>query len=129
MRQTNFFLCISSFAPYAKMAWQSPFEAERLFLQKDSHIPGDYGWDPLGFGKDKSKQGLASLKMKELNNGRLAMIAIAAFVGQELATGINIIPGDDALKAGQLAAVEAKCAGTIDEAACSKAFDAAIALL
>eukprot|EP00740_Mantoniella_antarctica_P004531 CAMPEP_0181364046 /NCGR_PEP_ID=MMETSP1106-20121128/9137_1 /TAXON_ID=81844 /ORGANISM="Mantoniella antarctica, Strain SL-175" /LENGTH=255 /DNA_ID=CAMNT_0023478653 /DNA_START=32 /DNA_END=799 /DNA_ORIENTATION=+ len=105
-------------------AWQSPFDSERLFLQKDDHVPGDYGFDPLGFGKNKTPASLNQLKMKELNNGRLAMIAIAAFVGQELNTGLNVLPSDRALSAGQLGALKVKCAATPDEAACAKAFEA-----
>uniref|UniRef100_A0A7S0X9S4 Chlorophyll a-b binding protein, chloroplastic n=1 Tax=Mantoniella antarctica TaxID=81844 RepID=A0A7S0X9S4_9CHLO len=71
-------------------AWQSPFEASRLFLQKDSHVPGDYAWDPLGLSKGKSANDMKSIKMKELNNGRLAMVAIAGLVGQELVDGQNV---------------------------------------
>ena len=35
-------------------------------------------------GKDDAW--LADMKLKELNNGRLAMLAVAGMVGQELAT-------------------------------------------
>ena len=34
------------------------------------------------------------MKLKELNNGRLAMVSILAMVIQELRTGINILPAD-----------------------------------
>jgi hypothetical protein len=119
-------LCL---APYCETAWQSPFDAERLFLLKDAHVPGDYGWDPLGFGKGKSTNDMKSIRMKELNNGRMAMIAIAAMVGQELNTGVNVLLGDAALNQGELANLEAKCAFAADEAACSKAFEAAMATL
>jgi len=53
---------------------------------KSSHIPGDLGFDPLGLKPDNAKE-FAEMQTKELNNGRLAMIAIAGMVGQELATG------------------------------------------
>jgi hypothetical protein len=108
-------------------AWQSPFEASRLFLQKDSHVPGDYKFDPLGLGAGKNDAEMKSSKMKELNNGRLAMVAITAMVVQELNTGLNLILSDEALNQGALSAMEKKCAGTVDEAACAKAFEAAIA--
>lgn len=50
---------------------------------KDDYEPGDIGFDPLGF-KPSDPEELKVLQTKELNNGRLAMIAIAAFVAQEL---------------------------------------------
>ena len=46
---------------------------------------GDFGFDPLGFGKDPAK--LDDLRMKELANGRLAMFAFGGFVTQSVLTG------------------------------------------
>ena len=52
-------------------------------------VPGDLKFDPLGLTpKDPSKY--ASIKQKELNNGRLAMIGVVGYIGQELATGQSI---------------------------------------
>lgn len=42
-----------------------------------------YRFDPLGLGPSDPEE-FKTLQTKELNNGRLAMIAIAAFVAQEL---------------------------------------------
>jgi Chlorophyll A-B binding protein len=42
-------------------------------------------FDPMGFSKDDEK--LRVMKVKELNNGRLAMVAFAGFVAQHEATG------------------------------------------
>lgn len=42
-------------------------------------------FDPLGMGKDASK--LSELKLKEIKNGRLAMVAFAGILGQHAATG------------------------------------------
>ncbi len=42
-------------------------------------------FDPLGFAKDASK--LDELKLKEVKNGRLAMVAFLGFVAQHAATG------------------------------------------
>jgi hypothetical protein len=71
-----------------QLAWQNPFDAPDLFLLKADYTPGDLGFDPLGLGKGSVDE-INTLKLKELNNGRIAMIAIAGMVGQELATGAN----------------------------------------
>lgn len=52
-------------------------------------VPGDLGFDPLGL-KPKTPQGFATMKTKELNNGRLAMIGVLGFIVQELITGEKI---------------------------------------
>lgn len=49
-------------------------------------MAGDLGFDPLGL-KPTSLAELKEMQEKEINNGRLAMIAIAGMVGQELVTG------------------------------------------
>merc|ERR1711985_196768 len=47
---------------------------------------GDLGFDPLGL-KPEDPAELKEMQTKELNNGRLAMIAAAGMIVQELATG------------------------------------------
>ena len=56
---------------------------------KTDRVAGDLGFDPLGM-KPKDAAGLKSVATKEINNGRLAMLAIAGMVGQELATGMKL---------------------------------------
>lgn len=57
---------------------------------KEDYVPGDLGFDPLGLrppgGEDYSNLSseFTEMQTKELQNGRLAMLAIAAFVSQEL---------------------------------------------
>jgi len=52
---------------------------------KSDHLAGDLGFDPLGL-KPTDAEELAVMQTKELNNGRLAMIAITGMVVQELVT-------------------------------------------
>jgi len=56
---------------------------------KEDHAPGDLGFDPLGL-KPTSEKELVEMQTKELNNGRLAMIAFAGMVAQELVTGSKL---------------------------------------
>ena len=53
------------------------------------HAAGDLGFDPMGLKPTDPKE-LAEMQTKELNNGRLAMIAIAGMVVQEGVTGAKL---------------------------------------
>jgi hypothetical protein len=66
-------------------AEQNPFNGE-YWKMKDDHKPGDLGFDPLGLKPTDPKE-LKDMQNKELNNGRLAMIAAAGMIAQELVTG------------------------------------------
>jgi hypothetical protein len=59
------------------------------FTMKRDRIPGDLGFDPLGL-KPTDPQELLELQNKEINNGRLAMIATAGLIVQELVNGQKI---------------------------------------
>lgn len=52
-------------------------------LPEGEYDMGDLGFDPLGL-KPEDPEELKVMQTKELNNGRLAMIAIAAFTAEEL---------------------------------------------
>jgi light-harvesting complex I chlorophyll a/b binding protein 4 len=52
--------------------------ADNMF--EDGRAPGDFGWDPLGLGK----KDLETLKLKEVKNGRLAMLAFGGILHQQL---------------------------------------------
>merc|ERR1711988_25059 len=57
-----------------------------LWTLSESYSPGDLGFDPLGL-KPTDVAEFVTIQNKELNNGRLAMIAVAGIVVQELITG------------------------------------------
>jgi len=70
---------------YSVFSFQSPAGNEPWSIRLD-HQAGDLGFDPLGLKPTDPKE-LAEMQTKELNNGRLAMIAIAGMVVQEGITG------------------------------------------
>ena len=76
--------------------------------QKAGYKPGDYGFDPLGlhalrasFGLDrvdvqltreeKLASGKADMELCEIKNGRLAMLAITGYAGQEFLLGSPVV--------------------------------------
>tara|TARA_B110001450_G_scaffold88771_1_gene84387 strand:- start:1930 stop:2823 length:894 start_codon:yes stop_codon:yes gene_type:complete len=70
---------------------------ESIVLNKDYNnyfdyrIPGDFGFDPLNFYTNKSEFTKKNLELKELNNGRLAMLAITYFAFSEFITNNPIV--------------------------------------
>jgi len=52
-------------------------------LEGSGRKPGDYGFDPLKFQKGMSDEDFATMQMKEIKNGRLAMLAIGGIVTQD----------------------------------------------
>jgi hypothetical protein len=58
-------------------------------MLRDAYVPGDIGFDPLGL-KPTDPAALFEMQTKELQNGRLAMLAAAGFMAQELADGKGI---------------------------------------
>lgn len=73
----------------ALVGWKAPGDNAVFQELKDDYIPGDIGFDPLGLRPDDPDEFLA-LQNKELQNGRLAMLAAAGFVAQELVNGKEI---------------------------------------
>jgi len=71
----------------ARKGWIDPKVEIRTL--KENYLPGDLGFDPLGM-KPKDEKGFLAMQNKELNNGRLAMIAIAGMTADELVTGQQI---------------------------------------
>jgi len=81
-------LLISVAEVFSVFSFDTPFGGEPWAISKD-HEAGDFGFDPMGL-KPTNAAELKEMQTKELNNGRLAMIAIAGMVGQELATGLKL---------------------------------------
>jgi hypothetical protein len=74
---------------FSVFKFESPFGMEPLetwWTLKKGQEPGNYGFDPLGL-KPTNAAEFKEMQTKELNNGRLAMIAAAGMIAQELATG------------------------------------------
>jgi hypothetical protein len=83
--------------------FKAPVGEDGVYKDKDTfaisadRVPGDIGFDPLGLKPSDPEEFLA-MQNKELNNGRLAMIAIAGFVAQELVSGEKILDFDSNLR-------------------------------
>jgi len=55
-------------------------------LEGSGREPGDYGFDPLGFLKGKTEDEVNEMKLREVKNGRLAMLAFSGIVTQSVLT-------------------------------------------
>jgi len=67
--------------------WADPSEPNHVFQKlKPNYVPGDIGFDPLGL-KPTDPAEFKEMQTKELQNGRLAMLAAAGFLAQEAVTG------------------------------------------
>ena len=70
----------------ARTGWIAPEDlVEGGGRLQEGYTPGDLGFDPLNM-KPTNAADLLQMQNKEINNGRLAMLAVAGMVGQELAT-------------------------------------------
>lgn len=76
----------------AEIGWVEPKNVpyDQPGLLRDTYVPGDLGFDPLGL-KPTDAEEFKAMQTKELQNGRLAMIAAAGFLAQELVDGKGII--------------------------------------
>jgi len=78
--------------PQDALTYNAQNEVKGAFgaLLRDSYYPGDIGFDPLGL-KPSDPEEFATMQTKELQNGRLAMIAASGFIAQELVSGDTIL--------------------------------------
>ena len=76
----------------ATVGWVEPENTpvDKPGLLRAAYIPGDIGFDPLGL-MPKTEEDVLEMQTKELQNGRLAMIAAAGFMAQELVDGKGIV--------------------------------------
>jgi len=76
----------------ARTGWVDPSEVpvDQPGLLRADYIPGDLGFDPLGLMPEDPEE-FRIMQTKELQNGRLAMIAAAGFLAQEAVDGKGII--------------------------------------
>lgn len=90
----SFFECLAITIGIAEMGraligWNPPNEfVGKRFLRSD-YYPGDVGFDPLGL-KPTDAAEFADIQTKELQHGRLAMLAVVGMVAQELATNAKL---------------------------------------
>ena len=76
----------------AEMGWVDPKDVpvDQPGLLRKDYTPGDIGFDPLKL-KPSDPDALNELATKELQNGRLAMLAAAGFIAQEMVNGKGIL--------------------------------------
>ena len=79
-------------AQRAQIGWVDPVNTQydQPGQLRDDYYPGDIGFDPLGIRPEDPAE-LDEMITKELQNGRLAMLAAAGFLAQETANGLGIV--------------------------------------
>lgn len=76
----------------AEIGWVEPdnVPVDKPGLLRADYIPGNLNFDPLGL-KPEDPEEFFAMQTKELQNGRLAMLAAAGFLAQELVDGKGIL--------------------------------------
>lgn len=74
---------VSEFCQMVK-TYEFPSNTSLWFKMKEDHVPGEYGFDPLGIDNYNNSK---NLKTNELFVGRVAMLAVVCEMLNELGTG------------------------------------------
>jgi len=79
-------------AQRAQIGWVDPKDVayDQPGLLRENYYPGDIGFDPLGLRPEDPDE-FNIMQTKELQHGRLAMLAAAGFLAQEAVDGKGII--------------------------------------
>jgi len=79
-------------AQRAQIGWVDPADSryDQPGMLREDYYPGDIGFDPLGI-RPQDPAELDDMITKELQNGRLAMLAAAGFLAQETVDGLGIV--------------------------------------
>jgi len=62
---------------------------ETMFTDPDRE-PGALGFDPMGLAVGKTEDEMNDMKLKEIKNGRLAMLAIGGMIHHNWITGESL---------------------------------------
>jgi len=73
----------------ALRGWMDPSVPENYFQLRPEYIPGDLDFDPAGL-KPEDPEEFKEMQTKELQHCRLAMLAAAGMIVQELQTGSTL---------------------------------------
>jgi len=76
----------------AEAGWVEPSKVryDQPGKLRDEYVPGNLGFDPLGL-MPADEEEFFTMQTKELQNGRLAMLAASGFMAQELVNHKGII--------------------------------------
>jgi len=66
-------------------------EVLQKMKKRENRKPGDLGFDPLGLSRGKTEDIKRDYELKELQNGRLAMLAIVGYVAEEFVTKYSVL--------------------------------------
>jgi len=77
----------------ALRGWMEPTVEENYFQLRPGYTPGDIDFDPLGL-KPEDPEEFKEMQTKELQHARLAMLAAAGMMAQELQTGQSLNLGE-----------------------------------